>query len=627
MKQKTIRTLCAIILCITTLLGAQIVAPFSAYAAEQSTIYSIATDIINWKKSTVGSNADGYLMNDGFLSLAGTTPGDWYPIGLGRLGITDNQTGYLAVINENVQKRYQTAEKLDRTKSTEWHRIALAVLASGGDPRHMGVNGEIDLIADGTYNRGLTVSPGRQGINGWIWGLIALDSKRYEVPSDAVNTREDFIVEILRTQRTDGGFALTGEVSDVDITAMAIQALAPYYSSETVYFYTSSVVKTLEGAYAECSKTVREVIDESVAWLSSVQCSDGDFSSWGMQNVESTAQVLVALSTLGVDALHDSRFIKNGNTVLDGILKYRLSNGGFVHSFTYDPDNPTSLPDQANTMASEQVLYALVSLWRYQNGMRSLYDMRDEFSITERLTIDACISTINLLDENSSKEDIEAATSAYCQIPALDRCYVNNYAKLAILAKEYGVELPENTPTYNGGVGDAEQPLLYFSESNKASADALPSDDKLTTEYFATVTTLRYILSNSEDFEGKQAYIIKLDKAYNRILEIQAEIETIKAEIKEKLYPFDSISLSDRKMVHELYDRYMALSEYDRSQFEPSDIEGLLKSKTQVDNLYLAVWISGISVTVAVIVTVVVIYRIKKRRKERAMNAMPESEE
>ena len=627
MKQKVIRTLCAIILCITTLLGAQIVAPFSAYAAEQSTVYSIATDIINWKKSTVGSNADGYLMNDGFLSLAGTTPGDWYPIGLGRLGITDNQTGYLAVINETVQKRYQTAEKLDRTKSTEWHRIALAVLASGGDPRHMGVNGEIDLIADGTYNRGLTVSPGRQGINGWIWGLIALDSKRYEVPSDAVNTREDFIVEILRTQRTDGGFALTGEVSDVDITAMAIQALAPYYNSETVYFYTSSVVKTSEGAYAECSKTVREVIDESVAWLSSVQCSDGDFSSWGMQNVESTAQVLVALSTLGVDALHDSRFIKNGNTVLDGILKYRLSNGGFVHSFTYDPDNPTSLPDQANTMASEQVLYALVSLWRYQNGMRSLYDMRDEFSITERLTIDACISTINLLDENSSKEDIEAATSAYCQIPTLDRCYVNNYAKLATLAKEYGVELPENTPTYNGGVGDAEQPLLYFSESNKASADALPSDEELTTEYFATITTLRYILSSSEDFEGKQAYIIKLDKAYNRILEIQAEIDSLKTEIKEKLYPFDSISLADRKTVHELYDRYMALSEYDRSQFEPSDIEGLLKSKTQVDNLYLAVWISGISVTVAVIVTAVVIYRIKKRRKERAMNAMPESEE
>ena len=603
----------------------------TVYATENSqrsvSIEAVISDIITWKKSDAGASATESVFTNQMLSLAGTTAGDWYPIGMGRYGYEENYTAYLAVINENVWQRYQSAEKLDRTKATEWHRISLAVLASGGDPRHMGINGEIDLIADGTYNRGLTASPGRQGINGWIWGLIALDSKRYEVPSGAYNTREDFIVEILRTQRSDGGFALTGNVSDVDITAMAIQALAPYYNSETVYLYTSSVVKNADGAYIDCNKTVRQVIDEGIAWLSSVQCADGDFSSWGMQNVESTAQVTVALCSLGIDPLKDARFIKNGNTVLDGMLKYRLNNGGFVHSFTYDPDNPTSLPDQANSMASEQVLYALVSLWRYQNGMRSLYDMRDEFSIAERLRIDACIATINLLDSNSTEESIEAAVASYCEIPELDRCYVSNYAKLAALAKDSGVALPESTPTYNGGAGEYEQPLLYFSDSNKASADALPSDEELTTEYFATVTTLRYILSNCEDFEGKQAYIIKLDKAYNRILEIQAEIDALKADIKEKLYPFESISLSDRNTAHELYDRYMALSEYDRGQLEPSDIEGLLKSKTQVDNLYLAVWISGVSVTVAVIVTAVVIYRIKKRRKERAMNAMPESEE
>ena len=627
MKQKIIHRICAVILCIATLIGVTVLSPISAYAKEQQSIYDIAVGIINWKKSTVGSTSDGYLINDTFLANAGTTPGDWYPIGLGRLGIPDNQTGYLAVINENVWQRYQTAEKLDRTKATEWHRISLAVLASGGDPRHMGAGGDIDLIADGTYNRGLVISPGRQGINGWIWGLIALDSKRYEVPSDACNTREDFIVEILRTQRADGGFALTGNVSDVDITSMAIQALAPYYNSETVYLYTSSVQKNADGVYIECNKTVRQVINEGIAWLSSVQCADGDFSSWGMQNVESTAQVIVALCSLGIDPVKDSRFIKNGNTLLDGMLKYRLNNGGFVHSFTYDPDNPTSLPDQANSMASEQVLYALVAIWRYQNGMRSLYDMRDEFSITERLTIDACISTINLLGENSSKEEIEAAITAYCAIPALDRCYVNNYSKLASLATENGIELPESTPVYNGGVGEQEQPLLYFSDSNKASADALPSDDELTTEYFATVTTLRYILSNCEDFEGKQAYVIKLDKAYNRILEIQAEIDALKADIKEKLYPFEGIGLSDRSTVHELYDRYMDLSEYDKGQLEPSDVEGLLKAKTQVDNLYLAVWISAVGLAVAAFVTAIVIYRIKKRRKERAANAMPESEE
>jgi len=182
MKKKIFRTICAIILCITTLLGVQIRTPLSVYASEQKTPYNVALEIIDWKKSDVGSTSDGYLINDTFLTQAGTTPGDWYPIGLGRLGIKDNQEGYLAVINDNVQKRYQTSAKLDKSKATEWHRISLAVLASGGNPRRMGANGEIDLIADGTYNRvdgkgnGIL---GRQGINGFIWGLIAIDSMQF----------------------------------------------------------------------------------------------------------------------------------------------------------------------------------------------------------------------------------------------------------------------------------------------------------------------------------------------------------------------------------------------------------------------------------------------------------------
>lgn len=621
MKVYSLKKTISFILAFLMLSGVVLFTPLTAYAAKAENVYDIASGIIAWKKSDVGAAANGYLINDNFLVHAGTTPGDWYPISLGRLGIADNQTGYLAVINDTVEKRYQTANKLDKAKATEWHRISLAVLASGGDPRHMGANGSIDLIADGTYNRtdadgnGIL---GKQGINGYIWGLIALDSKRYDVPSNAAYSRDDIILTLLQMQHEDGWWSMLPiqlNSPDVDTTAMVIQALAPYYNNETEYDVNGNKIK------------VRDVLDKAIEWLSSMQNKDGDFRSWGTQNVESTAQVIVALCSLGIDPIKDSRFIKNGNTLLDGILKYRLNNGGFVHSFTYDPDNPTSLPDQANSMASEQVLYALVAIWRYQNGMRSLYDMRDEFSFSERLTIDACISTINLLGENSGEEAIEAAITAYCAIPVLDRCYVNNYSKLASLAVENGIELPESTPVYNGGSGEAAQPLLYFSDSNKASADALPSDDELTTEYFATVTTLRYILSNSEDFEGKQAYVIKLDKAYNRILEIQAEIDALKADIKEKLYPFEGIGLSDRSTVCELYERYMSLSEYDRGQFESSDVEGLLKCKTQVDNLYLAVWISAMGLAVAVVVTAIVIYRIKKRRKERAASAMPESEE
>ncbi len=82
-----------------------------------------------------------------------------------------------------------------------------------------------------------SASLGKQGINGWIWGLIALDSMRYEIPSDAFYTRDDIIKEILSRQLPSGGFTLSGTQPDPDITAMALQALAPYCESEKEYIY------------------------------------------------------------------------------------------------------------------------------------------------------------------------------------------------------------------------------------------------------------------------------------------------------------------------------------------------------------------------------------------------------
>ncbi|MBR2933045.1 MAG: terpene cyclase/mutase family protein, partial [Clostridia bacterium] len=398
MKRKISCTVCAIIFCITTLLGVQIRTPLSAFASEQKTPYNVALEIIDWKKSDVGSTSDGYLINDTFLTQAGTTPGDWYPIGLGRLGIKDNQEGYLAVINDNVQKRYQTSAKLDKAKATEWHRISLAVLASGGNPRRMGENGEIDLIADGIYNRvdgkgnGIL---GKQGINGFIWGLIAIDSMQYEVPENAYYSRDDMILNILNRQLADGGWALTGNVSDPDMTSMAIQALAPYYNSEKEYIYEN---KKLQADGSKITKKVRTVVDEAISWLSLAQNTDGGYSSWGTENCESAVQVAVALCALGIDIFTDIRFIKDGNTIYDAILSYQNADGGFLHSLQYDPENPSSLPDKSNTMASEQTLYGMVAIHRYQNGMRRLFDFRQEQSEalkSQIAQVETQIQTIN----------------------------------------------------------------------------------------------------------------------------------------------------------------------------------------------------------------------------------------
>lgn len=338
-----------------------------------------------------------------------------------------------------MEERYRQPGALSAAKATEWHRIALAVLAAGGDPTSFGTDGDgqpIDLIADGTYNRGWQTSLGRQGINGWIWGLIALDSMRYELPDDAFYTREDILLEILCRQLADGGFALSGTTADPDITAMAVQALAPYYNTETVYTYKR------KSTDSECARRIRDVVDEALDCLSRLQLPTGDFQSWGTENVESTDQVVVALCCLGIDPLTDERFIKGGNTLLDGILRYRMDDGGFVHAHSYDPDNPTSLPDRSNSMAGEQTLYTMAALWRRSAGLRTLYDFRPEQSEALKERIAALESGIAALPDDASATSLEALLRDFYALPADERSYVRGYWRLSDAAVAAGWTFP-----------------------------------------------------------------------------------------------------------------------------------------------------------------------------------------
>lgn len=579
-------------------------------------VLGIAERIIAWKKQDVGAEPDEFLINDTFLELVGTTPGDWYPIGLGRLGISDNYEGYLAVIRDQVEERYCQPGKLSAAKATEWHRIALAVLASGGDPTNIGTDEKgqpIDLIADGTYDRGKTTPLGRQGINGWIWGLIALDSMRYEIPEDAFYTRDDIIVEILSRQLADGGFALSGTISDTDITAMAVQALAPYYNSEEQYTYQRKPTDT------EVTKTVRAVVDEAIECLSEKQLPTGDFESWGTQNVESTDQVVVALCALGVDPLSDERFIKSGNTLLDGILRYQMSDGGFVHSFTYDPDNPTSLPDKSNTMAGEQTLYTMAALWRHQSGMRTLYDFRPEQSSALKQRIADLEAQIDAVDGSTDAEKLEELLTAFYSIPEEERNYVDGYWKLSEAAKKAGLEverIADATPVTESPEDDRGDTVnLYFSEADRQAADSLP--EKLTTEQYVQVTTLLDKLRQCEYFDGKELYLQKLTSAAEIIDAVQDEIDALNAEITEKLYPFENISLKDKKTVDSIVLRYEALSEYDRSKI--IRWEDVIKTKTQIDNILRGIIIAVVLCIFTVFIAFFLVRRIHKKRRKREL--------
>ena len=159
-------------------------------------------------------------------------------------------------------------------------------------------------------------------------------------------TREGLVAEILSYQCSDGGWALMGDESDVDMTAMALTSLAPY-QEET---------------------DVKAAVDAALTYLSDAQQADGGFMSWGAANSESCAQVIVALTALGIDPAADSRFVKNGASPLDGLCAFACEGGGFRHS-----DEQM----ESDGMATEQGFYALAAYDRFRQGQTRLFDMTD----------------------------------------------------------------------------------------------------------------------------------------------------------------------------------------------------------------------------------------------------------
>ena len=401
---------------------------------------------------TNGSISGTLLGSSSFTSGASSTGTDWMALAMGRFGyyvgneyvhMVDDGTGYedyLAALKTYIETTYAANNGLlHRVKATEWHRAVVTIAALGGDPTNFGTyNGKpINLVADGSYNNALSEGPGTQGINGWIWGLIAMDVGMYEVPSDAKYTRDTFITEILKMQLTDGvngnkygGWVLGGygTKSDVDITAMAIQALAPYYNSDKVYTYVNEISKQT------VSKTVRQCVDEALDVLGSMQKDSGGFSSWSSENSESIAQAIVALCSVGINPATDSRFVTpSGKTLLDGLLQFALSDGGFCHVANTG----------WNSMANDQATYALISYWRLENGFRSLYDMRGEMTDETKQAIveatNAITEAVNPSAENY-KQGLKSALQKFRNVPEAERRYVVNYSVLASAIELVGGE-------------------------------------------------------------------------------------------------------------------------------------------------------------------------------------------
>lgn len=261
---------------------------------------------------------------------------------------------YNAYYNSVVQQLNDNGGKLnaDNDQPTDYARVIIALTSLGRDVTAVGEYNLLEKLSDMDYLS-------KQGLNSFVYALIALDTNDYTIPDGNV-TREALINAVISSMAADSGWTFWGDVPDPDMTGMAIQALAPYYETNT---------------------DVKSAVDKGLKWLSDNQKESGGYDNYG-ENSYSAAQVVTALCALGIDPDTDERFIKNGNTILDAISAY-AADGGFKGNLT----DTTAIAG-----ATQQCCYALASYYRIKQNKNSLYDMSDCWNVVINSYADGIIN-------------------------------------------------------------------------------------------------------------------------------------------------------------------------------------------------------------------------------------------
>ena len=307
------------------------------------------TEVPNFDK--VYADTKKYIQNNVPAPVVASDRGEWAVLGLARAGVELSDAyiqAYYGKVVAYVQKNMGADGVLVDPEShnptvTDNERIILALTAIGKDPANVGGKNLLTALQDRNIMQVTDTSD--TDISGLVFGLLALNSGNY--------TQDSYwlVQAILTQQNEDGSWSASADTkpaSDVDMTAMALQALAPYYN---------------EGD----DTTVNAAVNKALQWLSA------KYKNTGYTSAESCAQVVVALSALQLNANSDSSFVKTVDgaptSVLGDLLRYYLGEGqGFKHAASLKT---------ADQKATEQALYAMAAYERYCRRTNALYDMTD----------------------------------------------------------------------------------------------------------------------------------------------------------------------------------------------------------------------------------------------------------
>lgn len=364
MKTKPISAFLCIFLLVFASLG------ISAEAKDDTVarVQALADGIVSYKSEN--SDEVQEWINGELTEKAGISS-EWYILSLaqsGAYGFSSYENALLDYLSKN-----------DVGSASSILKYALCLSAVGSDSEYISF--------------ALSDSVGEQGIMSYVFGLHLLNNG-YVCGGFTAEQITDLLLSL---QNSDGGWGVAGTASDVDVTAMTLQAIAPYYTK---------------------NDNVKNAVDGALSLLSERQLSDGDFSSYGTANPESTAQVVIALCSLGIDPAADARFIKNGSTLFDGMEKYLLPDGSFCHKLNGDTSGT----------ATVQALTAYVSYLRLCEGKAGLYilDKASPETVKPFIT-ETEVQTTEKSESFSASADVKPETEA-------DAPSYKLYVSLAILA-------------------------------------------------------------------------------------------------------------------------------------------------------------------------------------------------
>jgi hypothetical protein len=223
-----------------------------------------------------------YIQSHVTAPAVGSMGGEWAVLALARADAIDKDGEWARTYLSNLDAALIKPDGMSGS-DTDYERVTLALTALGIDASDY--NGADLTEAFSAYDDRMTV-------NAKIFALLALNSKPY--PSGSV---DDYIGGILAEKLPGGGWSYFGQVPDADMTSMAIQALAPYCSTDA---------------------SVKSAADAALTALKGLQdaATGGFIGMDGKLSTCSTAQVVTALCSLGLDPTGGGWTTANGKNPL-----------------------------------------------------------------------------------------------------------------------------------------------------------------------------------------------------------------------------------------------------------------------------------------------------------------------